>query len=314
MTEITNEIKLAKILSQNLSKSSALFSSISISSGFIFMLYALEKKTFNNVTLSTEHPIRAKSRIKSVLTSSLLAVIITGKLLNLENGIFSLNYLKIMGLNPNMKIQFISCLHSLVLISTLFLGPLLQEFLNSYICNDKNLKLQFIKFLQNIKLPKNNQEYWHVIKVLIIAPITEEITYRSCILPLLYKFYKPSSIYFIVPIFFGMAHIHHFYDTYFIRNIPLKISLIKTVFQFTYTTLFGAISTFVYYKTASLPAIILLHAFCNYMAFPNFTDVFYETSRIRKIIISGAYILGLGGFIYACKNLIKPENYLNNIF
>jgi prenyl protein peptidase len=47
-------------------------------------------------------------------------------------------------------------------------------------------------------------------------------------------------------------------------------ALIRSLLQFTYTTLFGSYATFLYMRTGSLLGVILVHAFCNWMGFPRF--------------------------------------------
>lgn len=44
----------------------------------------------------------------------------------------------------------------------------------------------------------------------------------------------------------------------------------RSLFQFGYTTLFGAYAIFLYLRTGSLLAVILVHAFCNWMGLPRF--------------------------------------------
>lgn len=46
--------------------------------------------------------------------------------------------------------------------------------------------------------------------------------------------------------------------------------MLRTLFQLTYTTLFGAYATFLYLRTGSLLAVVLVHAFCNWMGLPRF--------------------------------------------
>ena len=47
-------------------------------------------------------------------------------------------------------------------------------------------------------------------------------------------------------------------------------AVLRSVLQFTYTTLFGGYATFVYLRTGSLLSVILVHTFCNWMGFPRF--------------------------------------------
>jgi prenyl protein peptidase len=77
------------------------------------------------------------------------------------------------------------------------------------------------------------------------------------------------SLIFLTPLFFGVAHVHHLYEFMLTHPYtPLLPVLIRTLFQLTYTAIFGAFATFLYLRTGSLPAAILTHAFCNCMGLP----------------------------------------------
>lgn len=43
----------------------------------------------------------------------------------------------------------------------------------------------------------------------VIAPLSEEFTFRACMLPLLLQSFEPWSAVLITPLFFGVAHLHH---------------------------------------------------------------------------------------------------------
>ena len=45
-------------------------------------------------------------------------------------------------------------------------------------------------------------------------------------------------------------------------------AVFRSLFQFTYTTLFGWYAAFLYLRTGSLPGVILAHSFCNWMGLP----------------------------------------------
>lgn len=44
---------------------------------------------------------------------------------------------------------------------------------------------------------------------LVVAPLSEEWTFRACMLPLLLQCFSPTTAIFICPLFFGVAHFHH---------------------------------------------------------------------------------------------------------
>lgn len=78
-----------------------------------------------------------------------------------------------------------------------------------------------------------------------------------------------ARIVFVAPLYFGIAHIHHFYEfTLTHPHASLLGALLRSLFQFAYTTLFGWYATFVYLRTGSLAAVILVHSFCNWCGLP----------------------------------------------
>lgn len=76
---------------------------------------------------------------------------------------------------------------------------------------------------------------------------------------------------FLTPLYFGIAHVHHFYEFRLTHpETPLLLALIRPIFQLSYTTLFGWYAAFVYLRTGSLWAVILIHSFCNWNGLPRF--------------------------------------------
>lgn len=52
--------------------------------------------------------------------------------------------------------------------------------------------------------------------------------------------------------------------------MPLFSAVARSVLQFSFTTLFGAYATFIFLRTGSLLAAVVVHAFCNAMGLPRF--------------------------------------------
>lgn len=79
----------------------------------------------------------------------------------------------------------------------------------------------------------------------------------------------PSHIIFLCPLYFGIAHVHHFYEfTLTHPHTPLVPALLRSLIQFGYTTVFGWFATFVFLRTGSLWAVVLAHSFCNWAGLP----------------------------------------------
>lgn len=104
------------------------------------------------------------------------------------------------------------------------------------------------------------------------GPITEEVVFRSALVPLhLIAGVAPSRIVFLTPLYFGIAHIHHFYEFKLTHpRAPWFVALVRSLVQFSYTSLFGFFATFIFLRTGSLPAAILVHSFCNFCGLPRF--------------------------------------------
>lgn len=104
------------------------------------------------------------------------------------------------------------------------------------------------------------------------GPITEELVFRSLIVPLhIMAQTSLTKLIFVTPLYFGIAHIHHCYE--FILTHPdasPTAAIARSAFQFGYTSIFGFYAAFVFLRTGNLPAVILAHSFCNWMGLPRF--------------------------------------------
>jgi prenyl protein peptidase len=81
----------------------------------------------------------------------------------------------------------------------------------------------------------------------------------------------PTRIVFITPLYFGIAHIHHLYEFVLTHpESPILAALFRSLFQFTYTSLFGFFAAFVFLRTGSLYPAIIAHSFCNWAGLPRF--------------------------------------------
>lgn len=82
---------------------------------------------------------------------------------------------------------------------------------------------------------------------------------------------SPTKTVFISPLYFGIAHVHHYYEFRLTHpETHILPAILRSLFQFTYTSLFGFFAAFVFLRTGNLPAVILAHSFCNWMGLPRF--------------------------------------------
>lgn len=152
---------------------------------------------------------------------------------------------------------------------------------------------------------------------LVVGPVSEELVFRACIVPLLLE--AGFSLRFAIlvsPLFFGIAHVHHVHRRIVQDRVPVDQALVATALQLTYTTLFGAFAAFCFVRTSHLIAAIAPHIYCNHMGLPDVdflvdhTDLRY--SRRRFILL--AHLLGILLFILGLFPLTHPRLYPGSYF
>ncbi|GFQ06929.1 caax prenyl protease 2 [Phtheirospermum japonicum] len=104
---------------------------------------------------------------------------------------------------------------------------------------------------------------------LSVAPVTEELVFRACMIPLLLcGGFSTYTVIFLSPIFFSLAHLNHLMEL----CLQKKCSLLKACqvvgFQLGYTVIFGAYASFLLVRTGHLAAPLVAHIFCNFMGLP----------------------------------------------
>ncbi|KAL0710785.1 hypothetical protein Bca4012_017763 [Brassica carinata] len=139
---------------------------------------------------------------------------------------------------------------------------------------------------------------------LVVAPLTEELVFRACMIPLLLcAGFRIYSAIFLCPILFSLAHLNHFREMYIRHNRSyIKASLIVGL-QLGYTVVFGSYASFLFIRTGHLAAPLFAHIFCNYMGLPVVIH-----SR-RKGLVSAAALAGVFGFVKLLFPLTKPSMY-----
>jgi prenyl protein peptidase len=159
---------------------------------------------------------------------------------------------------------------------------------------------------------------WPNVRTVVLAPITEEFVFRSCMAAVLLRSGTWSSgrITFVLPLFFGVAHAHHFYRRVFLENTPLKRAVLMCVFQFTYTSLFGIYATFVYLRTGHLIAAVLCHCFCNWNGFPDtgWLTNKHDIARPHMKVIGLSYVVGIVGFYFGLYKMTDPAMYESRLW
>jgi prenyl protein peptidase len=104
------------------------------------------------------------------------------------------------------------------------------------------------------------------------GPVSEELIWRSLTISIhILARFSAKQIIFLTPLYFGIAHVHHLYE-FRITNpgTPLFVAVARSLFQFTYTSLFGFFAAFVFLRTGNVYPAILTHTFCNWVGLPRF--------------------------------------------
>ncbi|EJU02489.1 Abi-domain-containing protein [Dacryopinax primogenitus] len=142
---------------------------------------------------------------------------------------------------------------------------------------------------------------WTGIRNYLVAPITEEIVFRSCCLA--FAGLAGQSLGYqvwVTPLYFGIAHLHHGWETYKQggkSRRALQRAITATLIQFTYTSLFGAFASFLTVRTQSILPALISHVFCNFMGLPSmFSEE--ENHPKSKYLLYTAHLAGIIGFSY----------------
>mmetsp|Transcript_25186 Transcript_25186/g.69457 ORF Transcript_25186/g.69457 Transcript_25186/m.69457 type:complete len:334 (-) Transcript_25186:281-1282(-) len=161
---------------------------------------------------------------------------------------------------------------------------------------------EFTRYLfPAIMLPQTSVELWTAIRNCVVAPLTEEVVFRGCMVPvLLATGMSIGKVSLVAPVFFGFAHLHHA-ATRLSTGDPPRLVMMATTFQFLYTSLFGSYASYAFIRTGSVLPVIFSHSYCNWMGLPNIGflgNSHHPLHRHRTAILS-SYILGIVAFAYS---------------
>ncbi|KAI9223277.1 hypothetical protein BC828DRAFT_376370 [Blastocladiella britannica] len=192
------------------------------------------------------------------------------------------------------------------LIALLFAGPLFHMYLDRELFFQDEIAWDL--FVTRLGTAQGQRHY-------LLGPVCEEFIFRACIImPYYYARATWTQMVLLTPLYFGAAHLHNIYDIYSRsgRNLDaLKRAVISSLFQLTYTTLFGWIAAFLYIRTGHIVSVMLVHSFCNIMGVPNIADI-HLTRHPRTVW--GIYVIGVVLFFMLAFPLTTPSLYANTIF
>ncbi|KAG0761808.1 hypothetical protein G6F62_005075 [Rhizopus arrhizus] len=182
---------------------------------------------------SRNHPSVIRARMKAVTVASVLSILIVKSLTPLD-------LITTLGLTPVFGI-----FKPLLLSVLLFLGPLSILYFDRELPFQENFDLQR-DVVESFTKPLGQRNYF-------VAPFTEELVFRACMIAVLYQAnYSKNYLIFVSPLYFGIAHLHHAWENYHALG-KTREGLIQVIcgslFQFTYTTIFGWYASYLFIKT-----------------------------------------------------------------
>ncbi|KAF6334106.1 Ras converting CAAX endopeptidase 1 [Rhinolophus ferrumequinum] len=285
----------------------SVFSCLSLACSYVGSLYVWKSE------LPRDHPAVIKRRFTSVLVVSSLSplcVLLWRELTGIQPGT---SLLTLMGFR--LEGIFPAALLPLLLTMILFLGPLMQLSMDCPCDLADGLKVvlaprSWARCLTDMRWLRNQ----------VIAPLTEELVFRACMLPMLAPCTGLGPAVFTCPLFFGVAHFHHIFEQLRFRQNSVGSIILSAggacrcgyaaspspAFQFSYTAVFGAYTAFLFIRTGHLIGPVLCHSFCNYMGFPAVCAALEHPQR--RPLLAG-YALGVGLFLLLLQPLTDPKLY-----
>lgn len=244
-------------------------------------------------------PANVKRRFVSVSVSMALSPLLVFYLLHRHTDAVH-PVLTLMGLRTGGLLA--ATLLPLLLTVVLFAGPLTVQHLNGELRSKATLAY-WRHSLGDILWIRNH----------VMAPISEEFTFRACMMPLLLGAFAPSRAVLLTPLFFGLAHLHHAVERHRAGMPAARVALMSGV-QFAYTSVFGIYSAYLFARTGHYVAPAVAHAFCNHMGVPNVAEVLHEPHGGRRTRMAVAYAGGLIGWLVLLPVLTEPRWYANDVY
>ncbi|XP_065344188.1 CAAX prenyl protease 2 [Cloeon dipterum] len=249
-----------------------------------------------NSPFNRDHPSTIKRRFISALSMMVISPFFvyffsSGTLLN------KVSFCHLLGLRLDGLLNAVVV--PLLLTSVLFLGPIAMAL--------HALSPRQVITYPSLFLPDVCNIFW--LRNHVVAPLSEEFTFRACMMPLLLQSFSPMTSIFFCPIPFGVAHFHHMIERIY-TGVPFKNAFLLSMFQFCYTTVFGIYSAFLFYRTGHIVAPFIVHAFCNLMGFPDIAGLMALEKPLKTKMLS-LLVGGLVAWTVLLVPLTSPALYEN---
>lgn len=319
----------------NVSLTQGVLTCLFLGSFYVISLYLWSKQN----RFSRNDPSVIKRRFFSVLISCIVSLIIVHVVANKPSKESTYEYensfpiREWLGFNLGWNMLTASAT-ALLLTMVLFAGPLIQWLVSDYLYSQpfrvydpyskyqkqqsNLLQATYDWFKFKLKLTRNlvkenitDLTFW---RNYAVSPFTEEFVFRSCMLPLLVHQLGFAKSILVVPLFFGLAHLHHIIEGYCTGDQPLDFLILQHSFQFAYTYIFGLYSSYLFLRTGDFFPCFVGHSFCNFMGFPNFRQLLNDFAPRIKWFLLVVYVLGLVTFFCVIGWATDPSDFDNQVF
>lgn len=252
-----------------------------------------------NASENRDHPNTVKKRFLSVTIVMIISPIfiylfLRDDLTNTKRPIWEMMGFRTTGF-------YMAFVTPLILTAILFLGPLSAQAVSGVWMLYAE-PMYWVNSFRDILWLRNH----------VVAPLSEEFTFRACMMPLILHTYQPIRAVLINPLFFGVAHLHHVRERYR-AGMDMKTIFIVSGVQFLYTSIFGMYSAYLFARTGHFVAPFVAHAFCNHMGFPNIQDVLNQPKPTKHILMA-LHVIGLVTWIILLPLLTDPTWYYNDMY
>ncbi|KAI4940950.1 hypothetical protein J4E91_011035 [Alternaria rosae] len=226
---------------------------------FIYVIpFYLSPATRPSPTLTRDAPSSIRARVRAVTFSTVLCSVLTIVVLY-QHDASAMEIIRLLGIWP---VSLVDTVRTMLLVTILFAGPIFEHGIVDGDWRD------WIK----LKGVHETLSSWIGYRNYVVGPVSEEVVWRSLIIPLhVLAQFSGKQIVFLTPLYFGIAHLHHLYEFRITHSeVPFFVAVLRSLFQFTYTSLFGFFAAFVFIRTGNVYTCMIAHTFCNWMGLPRF--------------------------------------------
>lgn len=260
-----------------LSLVSAIGACFGYASSFVLSLY------LGNVSLPRDHPATVRRRVWIISLLTMLAPPFLSLLSDSPGTATTTDLLDTLGVHSRGIPGAV--LVPALLVPLLYLGHITQHLLNVTSFDELTYLISFL-WTERTDI---------VLRNYVVAPIAEEVIFRSCMVPLLLPHLGVRWTIVLCPLFFGVAHLHHMFEHLKAGTLTPKQALVNVIIQTLYTSVFGMFSAHLFIFTGHVVSPIIAHSMCNLLGLPDIAEV---PSHKQKYLVGTLYVVGLVSFLF----------------